>query len=290
MGVVYGWWSPISLQFPNAVALNAVGPRNRQMSAEERRRLQNNAKGRKRAFLRKKCKQPGLKQPGLELPNLENFGSGQEVCFGRSRHDLGRNARDQDGTRTGRDGPNLGTWMGLKRCRKAHAKLDGTPSDPGWDLDGPGSDPGEGLDGTPRDSNRRLGLSQNFSIAGEEHTCNSEGEDQAREGCAGREAQVAHCPCHYFGVIVLRYSPVLMPSAACWSILLKSPCGGGLTENGSVTFSKWRWSPKLCIMQGFCSKFKRNSCRRNIPESAANLLLCNLPCVTETFKIMLESH
>ena len=37
--------------------------------------------------------------------------------------------------------------------------LDGTPSDPEWDLDGRGSDPGEGLDGTPRDSNRRLGPS-----------------------------------------------------------------------------------------------------------------------------------
>ena len=49
-----------------------------------------------------------------------------------------RNARDQDGTRTGRDGPHLRTWMGPKCCRTKHmANLDGTPSDPGWDLDGP---------------------------------------------------------------------------------------------------------------------------------------------------------
>ena len=32
-------------------------------------------------------------------------GNGQEVCFGPSRPYPGRNARDQDGTRTGRDGP-----------------------------------------------------------------------------------------------------------------------------------------------------------------------------------------
>ena len=89
----------------------------------------------------------------------------------------GRNAREQDGTRTGRDGPHLGTWMGLKCCKTKHmANLDGTPSEPGWDLDGPrigprrrdgtltgpGSDPGEGLDGTPRDSNRLLGLSESW--------------------------------------------------------------------------------------------------------------------------------
>ena len=66
------------------------------------------------------------------------FGSGQEVCFGPSRPDPGRNAREQDGTRTGRDGPHLGTWMGPKYCKTKHmANLDGTPSDPGWDLDGP---------------------------------------------------------------------------------------------------------------------------------------------------------
>ena len=51
--------------------------------------------------------------------------------------------------------------MGPKCCKTKHmANLDGTPSDPGWDLDGPRIDPGEGLDGTPRDSNRLLGLSE----------------------------------------------------------------------------------------------------------------------------------
>ena len=85
--------------------------------------------------------------------------SGQEVCFGPSRPDPGRNARDQDGTRTGRDGPHFGTWMGPKHCKTKHmANLDGTTWDPGWDLDGPRIGPGEGLDGTPRDSNRLLGL------------------------------------------------------------------------------------------------------------------------------------
>ena len=64
---------------------------------------------------------------------LENLGfqkgdvSGQDVCFGPSRPDPGRNARDQDGTRTGRDGPHLGTWMGPKCWKTKHmANLDGT--------------------------------------------------------------------------------------------------------------------------------------------------------------------
>ena len=39
---------------------------------------------------------------GLEQGHL---GSGQEVWFGPFRPDPGRNARDQDGTRTGRDDP-----------------------------------------------------------------------------------------------------------------------------------------------------------------------------------------
>ena len=39
------------------------------------------------------------------------LGSGQEVYFGPSRPDPGRNARSQDGTRTGRDGRG-GTWTG----------------------------------------------------------------------------------------------------------------------------------------------------------------------------------
>ena len=56
-----------------------------------------------------------------------------------------RNARDQDGTGTGRDGPHFGTWMGPKCCRTKHmANLDGTPSDPGWDLGGPRIGPRRG--------------------------------------------------------------------------------------------------------------------------------------------------
>ena len=66
------------------------------------------------------------------------LGSGQEVCFCPSRPDPARDAREQDGTRTGRDGPHLGTWMGPKHRKTKHmANLDGTTSDPGWDLDGP---------------------------------------------------------------------------------------------------------------------------------------------------------
>ena len=73
------------------------------------------------------------------------FGSGQEVCFCPSRPDPGRNAREQDGTRTGRDGPHLGTWMGPKHCKtKRMANLDGTTSDPGWDLDPPRRGPRRG--------------------------------------------------------------------------------------------------------------------------------------------------
>ena len=48
---------------------------------------------------------------------------------------------DQDG----RDGPHLGTWMGPKHCKTKHkANLDGTTSDPGWDLDGPRIGPRRG--------------------------------------------------------------------------------------------------------------------------------------------------
>ena len=98
----------------------------------------------------------------LHVPMTTNIGSGQEVCFGPSRPDPGRNAREQDGTRMGRDGPHLGTWMGPKYCKTKHmTNLDGTPSDPGWDLDGPRIGPRRGLYGTPRDSNRLLGLSEN---------------------------------------------------------------------------------------------------------------------------------
>ena len=77
--------------------------------------------------------------------NPELIGSGQEVCFCPSRPDPVRNAREQDGTRTGRDGPHLGTWMSPKHCKTKHmANLDGTTSDPGWDLDGPRIGPGRG--------------------------------------------------------------------------------------------------------------------------------------------------
>ena len=47
--------------------------------------------------------------------------------FCPSRPDPVRNARVQDGTRTGPDGPHLGTWMGPKHCKTKHmANLDGT--------------------------------------------------------------------------------------------------------------------------------------------------------------------
>ena len=86
----------------------------------------------------------------------------QHGQLGAIPHRLGSGQeRDQDGTRTGRDGPHLGTWMGPKCCKTEHmANLDGTPSVPGWDLDRPRIDPGEGLDGTPGESNRLLGLSE----------------------------------------------------------------------------------------------------------------------------------
>ena len=85
-----------------------------------------------------------LRKPAQEkfLGIVPFIGNGQEVCFGPSRPDPERNARDQDGTRTGRGGPHLGTWMGPKRCQTKHmANLDGTASDPGWDLDRPGIGP-----------------------------------------------------------------------------------------------------------------------------------------------------
>ena len=96
---------------------------------------------------------------GLQiLLNMLMPGNGQKICFGPSRPNPERNARDQDG-------PHLGAWMGPKRCEKKHmANLDGTLSDPGWDLDGPGLDTGKGLGGTPRDSNIRLGLSDKLML------------------------------------------------------------------------------------------------------------------------------
>ena len=76
---------------------------------------------------------------------IVTLGSGQEVCFCPSRPDPGRNAREQDGTRTGRDGPHLGIWMGPKHCKTKHmVNLDGTTSDPGWDLDRPRIGPRRG--------------------------------------------------------------------------------------------------------------------------------------------------
>ena len=98
---------------------------------------------------------------------MSELGSGQEVCFGPSRPDPGRNAAEQDGTRMGRDGPHLGTWMGLKRCKTKHmANLDGTPSDPGWDLDRPRTGPRRGSGWYPPETvnvNRLLGLSDEHS-------------------------------------------------------------------------------------------------------------------------------
>ena len=100
---------------------------------------------------------------------LSRIGSGQEVCFCPSRPDPVRNAREQDGTGTGRDGPHLGTWIGPKHCNlktKHMANLDGTTSDSGWDLDGPRIGPRRGSGWhPPRDSNRLLGLSErNFVV------------------------------------------------------------------------------------------------------------------------------
>ena len=112
-----------------------------------------------------------------------NFGSGQEVCFGPSRP-------DPEGT--------LGTRMGPGRAGMAPT------SGPGWVRNavkqstwriwtgpirtrdgtwtGPGSDPGKGLDGTPRNSNRLLGLSDNYkdyckNSCSEELFCNNFGQD-----------------------------------------------------------------------------------------------------------------
>ena len=74
--------SDLNLQFPNVAALNAVGRRNMQMQAKERKWAQKSAnaspqksakeskraqKSTKRELPRKNCKQPGLEQPGLTL-------------------------------------------------------------------------------------------------------------------------------------------------------------------------------------------------------------------------------
>ena len=49
------------------------------------------------------------------------------------------------------DGPHLGTWTGPKHSKTKHmANLDGTSSDPRWDLDGPRIGPRLSLDSTPR--------------------------------------------------------------------------------------------------------------------------------------------
>ena len=59
----------VFLKYPNVVILNAVGRRNMQMSAKERKSAnEKSAKEQKRALLRTSCKQPRLKQPGLGTP------------------------------------------------------------------------------------------------------------------------------------------------------------------------------------------------------------------------------
>ena len=75
------------------------------------------------------------------LFSSNNFGSGQGVCFGLSRPDPRRSARDQDGTGTDRDGPHLGTWTGRNAVNKAHGEF-------GRDRFGPGMGPGRAQDRT----------------------------------------------------------------------------------------------------------------------------------------------
>ena len=108
--------------------------------------------GRKlRSYKSQSCKKPA--EPRRTLKVTPQIGSGQEVCFCPSRPDPERNAREQDGTRTGRDGPHLGTWMGPKHCKTKHmVNLDGTTSDPGWDLDGPRIEPRRGSGWHPPES------------------------------------------------------------------------------------------------------------------------------------------
>ena len=91
---------------------------------------------------------------GLSAPKSQRFSrfaiampiaDPRHRAISETRPDPGRNTREQDGTRTGRDGPHLATWMGLKRCKTKHmAKLDGTPSEQGWDLDWPRIGPRRG--------------------------------------------------------------------------------------------------------------------------------------------------
>ena len=90
---------------------------------------------------------------------VESIGSDQEVCFGPSRPDPGRNAWDEDGTRMGRDGPTSGPGRGRNAVKQNTWRIWTGPlrtRDGTWT--GIGSDTGEGLDGTPRDSSRPLGL------------------------------------------------------------------------------------------------------------------------------------
>ena len=69
--------TPPYLQFPNAVALNTVGCKNTQRSANAS--SQKSAKGRKRALLHKDCKQPGLKQTGFGTLNPNRYGPSSSV-------------------------------------------------------------------------------------------------------------------------------------------------------------------------------------------------------------------
>ena len=93
----------------------------------------------------------------LAHPTEKKFGNGQEVCFGLSRPDPGTNSRGQHKTRTGRHGPpHLGP--GWVRNRNAENEAHG---ESGWDLDGPRIGPRRGSGWhPPRDSSRRLGLSE----------------------------------------------------------------------------------------------------------------------------------
>ena len=71
-----------------------------------------------------------------------------------------KNTRDQDGTRTGRGGPHLGTWMGPKCWKQSTWRIwPGPPRTRDGIWMGPGSDQARVWMAPSRDSNRLLGLS-----------------------------------------------------------------------------------------------------------------------------------
>ena len=118
--------------FPSKLQSFALVPGEQAKNEEKRRKAKKNEKKRRKTKKNEKAKKNEKKRKKWE--------NSSDPIYTNPIKNL-----PKDGTRTGRDGPHLGTWTGPKHCKTKHrANLDGTASDPGWDLDGPRIGPRRG--------------------------------------------------------------------------------------------------------------------------------------------------